>query len=136
MRQPPLRRISCDASVRDGNAGVAAVLEGRDVRVLFLDVAVVENSSDGERMALEKAMAIARRAGWTRAIFRTDCKGLKPKCELLEGWTIERVPRGWNIAAHTCATQALKLWEAGCGGRPTIESATDRSGSDIVLTTA
>lgn len=131
-RRKPVR-ISCDASVRDGYAGIAAVLEGRDVRVLFLDVAKVYTSAQGERLALEKAMTIAERAGWKHAIFRIDCRGLKVNRELLDGWTIESIPRRWNVAAHTCATQALKLWEGGCAGKPTLREPTDQTAADAVV---
>lgn len=119
MRRPT-HRISCDASVRDGYAGIAGILEGRDVRVLFLDVGEGWGSATAERRALEKAMQIARDAGWRRVVFRTDCKHLKVRCRMLEGWSLEYIPRKHNVAAHTCARQALKLWEGGRTGQPTM----------------
>ena len=127
-------RISCDASVRDGYAGIAAVLEGRDVRVLFLDVAEGWGSAKAERCALEKAMEIARGAGWRNVLFRTDCKAIKVRCKMLEGWHLEYVPRKHNVGAHVCARQALKLWESGRSGEPTITDGVAASAPAVTLT--
>lgn len=112
--------ISTDASYRDGVAGIAAVLDGRDHRVLFFDVVEVDRSSDGERLALEKAIMVARRAGWRRVVFRTDCEGLKPRSRMRAGWRVDVIPRRMNAAAHACCREALRVWEQGCAGRPSM----------------
>lgn len=112
--------ISTDASFRDGHAGIAGVLDGRDHRILFFDVVQVDKSSDGERLALEKAILIARKAGWRRVVFRIDCEGLKPRSKMRIGWRVDVIPRGLNAAAHACCREALRVWETGRAGKPSM----------------
>lgn len=113
--------VSTDASYRDGIAGIAGLVNGRDNRVLFFDVVQVTRSSDGERLALEKAIQIARKAGWRRVTFRTDCEGVKPRAKMRPGWRIEVVPRQLNDAAHNCCREALRVWSTGLQGKPSME---------------
>lgn len=113
--------VSTDASYNDGIAGIAGIVNGRDCRVLFFDVVQVDRSSDGERLALEKAILIARQAGWRRVTFRTDCEGIRPRAKMRPGWRVEVIPRHLNAAAHNCCREALKLWRAGLQGKPSME---------------
>lgn len=117
------RTISVDASVRGEWAGIAAIVHARDVRVLFIDVLKVDERNGnmvGERAAIEKAMRIAEKAGWTQVVFRTDA-GVTPRYEIPDGvdWEVRDVPRAQNVAAHTVACEGLRLWLAGRAGETT-----------------
>lgn len=114
--------ISTDASYRDGYAGIAGVLHGRDHRVLFFDVVEVKNSSVAERLALEQAMHVAWGAGWRRVVFFTDLESVRPRSKMRSGWRVEVVPRYANTVAHHCCREAFRVWEKGRAGKPSMSA--------------
>lgn len=117
------RRVSVDASYVGGWACIAGVLEARDARVLFIDVVKARGSGDAERMALQKAMVIASDAKWRQVVFLHDSDNVDAPAKFADqdwSWTLQRVPRTANVAAHTVAKEGLKLWQAGRDERGTM----------------
>jgi ribonuclease HI len=108
---------------------VVAILEARDARVLFMDAIRCATSSQAEQAALEKAMGLAAKIGWTQCEFRTDSRDVHwPKgVDRPEGWALQRIDRSQNVAAHVVAKEGLKLWQAGRRGVPTEELAASAS---------
>lgn len=123
MSRPPLVKIWTDASHHDGVAGLAGWIRDRGGdRVLFMDVVLSTSSGIAERLALERAMTIARRAHWRRVCFYTDAKkcwrGIPTKRE--DGWDIHWVPRRENQQANVVSREVRQLWEAWNRGEGTI----------------
>jgi hypothetical protein len=129
----PVLRISTDATHRGDIIGIAAVLSGRDIRPLFMDVIGPEHGDNmaAEWLALAEAMRIADKANMPGVIhFLADASGLakmarkdprtKDYLERHPLWEVKHIPRARNTAAHTMASQAVKCWRAGSEGRWTM----------------